>query len=291
MAAELRKRGAELSSDRPLADKHSTASSSSLELQKLTKRSSANTWIFPVVVLFYLVLLLVSLRAYWTLPSPKTILQSSKGDFVEERARIHLNTITSFGSRPAGSHANEVEAVGYILQELQTIQAGAAGKGVVVEIDVQRPSGAFSINFLDGFTSVYRNVTNVLVRITPQKHYPPKNSLLLNGHFDSVPGSPGASDDAVSISTMLEIVRCLTESEENGNLKNAIVFNFNGAEENVLQASHGFITQHPWVDTIRAFVNLEAAGAGMYNTKKTRSSSINHVKIAAAVKLMLGDVT
>ena len=109
---------------------------------------------------------------------------------MEEKARKHLDAITSFGPRPAGSYANEIQAVNYIVGALQAIK-DTAREDVIIEIDIQKPSGSFNLGFFAGFTSVYRNLTNILVRITPKDSYPPRNTVLLNGHFDSVPGVQG----------------------------------------------------------------------------------------------------
>jgi hypothetical protein len=85
--------------------------------------------------------------------------------------------------------------------------------------------------------------------------------ILLNGHFDTIPGSPGTSDDGVGIAVMLEMLRALT-SKDSSPLDYPIVFLFNGAEEWNHQAAHGFITQHRWAKEIQYILNLEAIGAG-----------------------------
>jgi len=124
------------------------------------------------------------------LPEPITISNEHNypDRFVAERARNNLVNLTSMGPRHVGSKENEIVAVQFLLGEIKTIisQAHSSHK---VEWDLQRVSGSFSLQFLDGMTNVYRNVQNIVVKIGPvQTAY---HSLLINCHFDTVMDSPG----------------------------------------------------------------------------------------------------
>lgn len=55
---------------------------------------------------------------------------------------------------------------------------------------------------------------------------------MLSSHYDSALGVRAASDDLSNIAMMLELLRALTHSEP---LQMDVVFNFNGAEETILQ--------------------------------------------------------
>ncbi|XP_015914135.1 endoplasmic reticulum metallopeptidase 1 isoform X2 [Parasteatoda tepidariorum] len=72
--------------------------------------------------------------------------------------------------------------------------------------------------------------------------------------------SLGSSDNVVSCAVMLEVLLSLSQHDQA--LPNEVIFLFNGAEENILQAAHGFITEHPWAKSVVGFVNMEACGAG-----------------------------
>ncbi|XP_049752739.1 endoplasmic reticulum metallopeptidase 1 isoform X2 [Elephas maximus indicus] len=207
-----------------------------------------------------LVLYLLALRALVQLSLQQLVLRGpagSRGEFDARQARNYLEHITSIGPRTTGSPENEVLTVRYLLEQIKLIE-DQSNSVHEIAVDVQRPTGSFSIDFLGGFTSYYDNITNVVVKLEPRGGA--QHAVLANCHFDSVANSPGASDDAVSCSVMLEVLRVLSTSSEA--FHHAIIFLFNGAEENILQASHGFITQHPWASLIRAFINLEAAGVG-----------------------------
>ncbi|KAG8455174.1 hypothetical protein GDO86_001390 [Hymenochirus boettgeri] len=192
----------------------------------------------------------ISLRQLVTPGVPNT-------DFNATTARQYLQQITTIDSRTVGSPANEIHAVNYLLGRIKEIEE-KINLNHRISVDVQRPTGSFSIDFLGGFTSYYDNITNIAVKLEPKNGA--EDAVLANCHFDSVANTPGASDDAVSCAVMLEILGKLSLSPNP--LKHAIIFLFNGAEENILQGSHGFITQHPWAKMVRAFINLEAAGVG-----------------------------
>ncbi|RMC19459.1 hypothetical protein DUI87_04070 [Hirundo rustica rustica] len=210
----------------------------------------------PLVLLYLLALRALAQVSHRQLLS-RSPAAAGPRDFSASRAREYLDNITAIGPRTVGSPENEVLAVNYLLEQIREIERESTDAHKIY-VDIQRPTGSFSIDFLGGFTSYYANITNVVVKLEPRNGA--EHAVLSNCHFDSVPNTPGASDDAVSCAVMLEILNTLSKSSES--LQHAVIFLFNGAEENILQASHGFITQHEWAKSIRAFINLEAAGVG-----------------------------
>lgn len=152
------------------------------------------------------------------------------------------------GPKVVGSDANEIQAFNFILKQLNEIR-DTSNQSSEITIDQQVVSG---FNFE---RSVYRNIQNIVVRLQGETDH----AVMLNCHFDSVPGSPGASDDIVMCCVMMELLRVVTRTSEKQ--QHSIIFLFNGSEEEDLQAAHGFITQHRWAKDVNAYINLESTGS------------------------------
>lgn len=153
------------------------------------------------------------------------------------------------GPKVVGSRENEELAFNYVFNQVHLIR-NASLKKEDISIDHQVASG---VNF---DSAIYKNLQNVLVRVQGETNH----TVMLNCHFDSVPGSPGASDDIVMCTVMIELLRVI--SQEEAKERHSIVFLFNGSEEEDLQASHAFITQHEWAKDVQAYINLESTGSG-----------------------------
>ncbi|XP_046662135.1 endoplasmic reticulum metallopeptidase 1-like [Homalodisca vitripennis] len=230
---------------------------SSKELNKYSLPTPSSIYITILCFLVFLYAIIVEMEK--RLPEPLLVEDEHNypGRFIAQRAKNHILNLTSLGPRPTGSFENEVLAVNFFTREINSI-FNKANKIHRISTDIQKVSGSFPLDFLDGMTNVYRNVQNVLVKIGPHKESP--HSLLVNCHFDTVADSPGGSDDGASCAVMLELLRVISRSDSP--LNHNVIFLFNGAEENLMQASHGFVTRHRWAREVRAFVNLEACGAG-----------------------------
>lgn len=141
-------------------------------------------------LLFLIVVYVVVVYVERQLPTPLLVKDEAthQNRFIAERARNYLMNLTRLGPRPVGSHENEVLAVKFFSHELNAI-IETANKAHKISYDLQKVSGAFVLEFLDGMTNIYRDVQNVIVKIGPIQES--KHSLLVNCHFDTVIDSPG----------------------------------------------------------------------------------------------------
>ncbi len=84
-------------------------------------------------------------------------------------------------------------------------------------------------------------------------------AVALMAHYDSVPGSPGAADDAAGASAVLEAVRAL---KAQGTPARDVVVVLTDGEEAGLLGAQAFFREHPLARHIGFLINLETRGGG-----------------------------
>jgi hypothetical protein len=170
--------------------------------KKGTKLTNKQPWLLCLIIIACTVL---EYNANHWLPSTlKSSVENSSEKFSVQNAKTHLLSLTNLGPRVVGSHTTEILTPIMLINSLKKIKE-VAPKNVLIEIDEQHPSSHFHIDFLGGINNVYSNVTNVIAKIswlvpesdTKEQNQEDLSSILINAHFDSVPGSPGAADDGI----------------------------------------------------------------------------------------------
>ncbi len=107
----------------------------------------------------------------------------------------------------------------------------------------------------DQFSSPGRTVevTNVMARIpgTDGDH-----AVLLMAHYDTVPTTPGANDNAAAVAALLEAGRTLVDDPPPFD----VILLFTDGEEPTPRFGAAAFTTHPWFDDVALAANFEAIG-------------------------------
>ncbi|KAG0324209.1 hypothetical protein BG004_003521 [Podila humilis] len=241
----------------------------------------APAWFFYIG--FLALLFGVAFQAHYTLPTPVTQLYdpvTGEPQFSESNVRRIVKYLSKdIGYRIVGTEQDQ-ETQLYLLSEIKDLerrQALAQAQAQIKELPkldtwVQVANGSHQFDFMSkAVMKMYTNMTNIIVRLSCGAECD-KNAILLNGHYDTTLGSPGAVDDALAIGVMLEMIRVM--SLRPSPKMNSLIFLFNGGvvlhfififfarecEESLQDASHSFITNHKLKDTVKAVINLEGCG-------------------------------
>lgn len=190
-------------------------------------------------------------------------------DFSAERA---LTDIKAFASvpHPVGSAADRA-ARAYLVQRMTAM-------GLAPQV---RPgAGVYSPKFATSFVSggYAENIVGVLPG--RDRNLP---ALALMAHYDSVPGSTGASDDAAGVASALEIVRAI---KAKGQPARDVMLVITDGEEAGLLGADAFYRADPLAQRVGFVINMEARGsAGRVQMFQTGDEN------GGAVRLMIANAS
>ncbi|RYZ40805.1 MAG: M20/M25/M40 family metallo-hydrolase [Myxococcaceae bacterium] len=175
-------------------------------------------------------------------PSRVVDAQAPAGQFSAERAWTDLQVLTR-APRPSGTPAHR-EARAYLLRRLSEL-------GLKGEVQSTSVVGTWW-----GLPYDAAHVDNVMARLPGTA---PTGAVLLMAHYDSVPHSPGAGDDASGVAVLLETLRALKTT---GAPRNEIIVLFTDAEEAGALGAQAFHAQHPWARDLGVVLNFDSRGTG-----------------------------
>ncbi|TFW14647.1 M20/M25/M40 family metallo-hydrolase [Brevundimonas intermedia] len=169
--------------------------------------------------------------------------------FSAERAMADVRRIAR-APHPVGS-AEHQQVQAYLVQRLTdlglqpSLQSGALSPAAVARIEK------------DGGDAGALRAVNVVGVLPGRDAGLP--AVVLMAHYDSVPNSPGAADDASGVAAILEAVRAI---RARGGADRTLIVLLTDAEELNLDGARAFFSEHPLRDRIGTVINLEARGGG-----------------------------
>jgi len=195
----------------------------------------------PLGPLVLLIVVLLAALSLLRLSPPAAVPADAPANlFSSGRAMVHLRAIAQ-RPHPTGSAEND-RVRAYLVGQLEALG---------LDVEVQRaPSVAHS-----PAVSSAAVVQNVVARIPGAAS---TGALLLMAHYDSVPTSPGASDDGAGVVAILEAARALTAGPP---LQNDVILLLTDGEEMGMLGARAFAARHPWMADVRLALNLEARGS------------------------------
>ncbi|MDQ5851587.1 MAG: M20/M25/M40 family metallo-hydrolase, partial [Chloroflexota bacterium] len=209
-------------------------------------------------VLLLALLLAVAAGMFQFSTPPVAPLTAPPTEFSAARAMQHLQVIAR-EPHPIGSAANE-RVRDYLVTQLRALG---------LEPEVQTATAGRDLYFGARLGAVQ----NVIARL---KGTQPGKGIMLAAHYDSVPSSPGASDDGAAVAAMLETARALNVGTP---LQHDVILLFTDGEEVGLLGARAFVDEHPWAKDVGLALNFEARGsrgpAVMFETSSGNSRLID----------------
>ncbi|KAK4403884.1 hypothetical protein Sango_0757000 [Sesamum angolense] len=150
----------------------------------------------------------------------------------------------------------------YVTEAIETIKKKAHWE-VDMEVDLFHAKyGANNLvgGLFKGKTLVYSDLNHVVLRIMPNMHL--KQEKMQFWSLPTLTLFLRQKELVIAVHVWLLCWLARGVSQWAHGFKNAVIFLFNTGEEEGLNGAHSFITQHPWSDTVRIAIDLEAMGIG-----------------------------